>query len=58
MKKVIDRVKEDVEAGMPIWEVLEEIKFFPNFVISLIKICIVFPADFLCYQFPYPKDLF
>lgn len=38
MKTVIDNLCEDVEAGMPIWKVLEETKFFPAFIISLIKI--------------------
>lgn len=38
MKAMIDRLKEDVEAGLPIWRVLEEAKFFPSFIISLVKI--------------------
>ncbi|EKD46878.1 MAG: Type IV pilus assembly protein tapC [uncultured bacterium] len=38
MKAVIDGLRNDVEAGFPIWKVLEETKFFPAFIISLIKI--------------------
>ena len=38
MKVIIDRMKEDIEAGMPMWQVLKETNFFPEFVISLIKI--------------------
>ncbi len=38
MKAVIDNLIEDVESGLPIWKVLEETKFFPAFIISLIKI--------------------
>lgn len=38
MKAVIDNMQADVEAGFPIWQVLDETKFFPVFIISLIKI--------------------
>ncbi|MFZ2834757.1 MAG: type II secretion system F family protein [Candidatus Moraniibacteriota bacterium] len=38
MREIIDRLKEDVDAGLPIWKVLEEVKFFPSFIISLIMI--------------------
>lgn len=38
MKAVIDRMREDIEAGTPMWQILSETRFFPSFVISLIKI--------------------
>lgn len=38
MKQVIDNLREDVEAGSPIWKALEETKIFPAFITALIRI--------------------
>jgi len=38
MKQVIDNLREDIEAGSPIWKALEETRLFPAFIMALIRI--------------------
>lgn len=38
MKEVIDNLREEVEAGSPIWKALENTKLFPAFILALIRI--------------------
>jgi type IV pilus assembly protein PilC len=38
MKDITDIIKDDIDAGLPIWEALDNVKIFPPHVISLMKI--------------------
>ena len=38
MRRVIDQIKADVDAGKPIWQAFEHVGFLPSHVISLIRI--------------------
>lgn len=38
MKKLIDDVKNDIDAGSPIWKSFKEMKIFPEYVISLVRV--------------------
>lgn len=38
MRQVIDQIRSDVDAGVPLWQALEKIRLLPGYVISLLKI--------------------
>jgi type IV pilus assembly protein PilC len=38
VRKIIDKIKEDVEAGVSLWRALDAMKLFPSHTISLIRI--------------------
>lgn len=38
MKFVVETVLEEIEAGSPLWRALEKVEFFPNRVISLVRL--------------------